>query len=598
MQVSIDRRLQKAALQSWVRALALVNAPRGIPPTTLASSLDDLALTHGDRLALLGDADQFSYCALAALANRYARWTLKQGKGRGDVVCLLMPNSPKYAAVWLGISRTRCAVALINTNLVGEALLATILASEGSVLIVEASLVPMVEAIAAQLPAGLQIWICGSSAQTLWPRIESDIGMLDGARIGNTECQLPELTDRAILIFTSGTTGFPKAVNVTHGRVLEWSLWFAGMMDVEPADRLYDCLPMYHSTGGIVAIGAMLIKGGSVVIRARFSASRFWDDVTDLGCTIFQYIGELCRYLCQSPPHPKERSHRIRLACGNGLQAEVWKEFQSRFNVPKVLEFYAATEGVVSLYNCEGKPGAIGRIPKFLSHSYAVAIIRIDTETSSPLRDENGFCIACGDDEHGEAIGLLQHAAAAPLRSFDGYTDRVASELKVLRNVFLTGDKWFRTGDLMRRDSMGFFYFVDRIGDTYRWRGENVSTTQVNKVIRACKGVTDSIVYGVTVPGNEGRAGMAAICTSDDFDMVDLQAHLTAHLPVYAQPLFLRLSKRLEITSTFKLTTGTYAREGYARASEPVWFNDRASGRFVLCDGALLGEIEDGLRRL
>jgi fatty-acyl-CoA synthase len=403
-----------------------------------------------------------------------------------------------------------------------------------------------------------------------------------------------------LLIYTSGTTGLPKAANVTHRRIVEWSFWFAGMMDAQPGDRLYNCLPMYHSIGGIVAIGAMLVKGGSVFIRARFSVGRFWDDVVDAECTIFQYIGELCRYLVRGPAYPKERHHRLRLACGNGLSGDIWEVFQGRFGIPRVLEYYAATEGIVSLYNAEGKPraigpGAIGRIPSFLAHRFSVRLIRSDPETGDPIRDAAGYCIACGPDEPGEAIARFFDE---PAQRFDGYTDPIATAGKMLRNVFAEGDRWYRTGDLLRKDAAGYYYFVDRIGDTFRWRGENVSTTQVAEILRSCPGVTDAAVYGVTVPGNEGRAGMAAITTDDRFNFPDLRDHLAMHLPAYAQPLFVRLCETFDVTGTFKLTKGNLVREGYADASGPVWFNDRQTSRFIACDTDLLGSIADGTRRI
>jgi fatty-acyl-CoA synthase len=267
-----------------------------------------------------------------------------------------------------------------------------------------------VAAVAGQLPPDLPIWRHGPSPHENWPAIEPELAHFDGAPLSAKERSPPNGRDRALLIYTSGTTGLPKAANVTHARVIEWSFWFAGMMDTQPDDRLYDCLPMYHSVGGIVAIGAMLVKGGSVLIRTRFSASRFWDDVVDGGCTVFQYIGELCRYLAISPPHPKEAQHRLRLACGNGLQGDVWENLQRRFAIPRILEFYAATEGNVSLYNCEGKVGAIGRVPPFLAHRFPVALIRCDSATGTPLRDTAGFCIPCGPDDVGEAIGqVLDH---------------------------------------------------------------------------------------------------------------------------------------------------------------------------------------------
>jgi len=366
--------------------------------------------------------------------------------------------------------------------------------------------------------------------------------------------------------------------------VMEWSHWFAGMTDAGPDDRMYDCLPMYHSVGGVVAVGAMLVRGGSVLIRRRFSASRFWDDVADGGCTLFQYIGELCRYLVASPPHPKERAHRLRLACGNGMRGDVWERFQARFAIPRVLEFYAATEGNVSLYNAEGRPGAIGRVPAFLAHRFPVALVRVNEETGDPLRGPDGLCIACAADEPGEAVGRIVADAATAARRFDGYTDAAASERKVLRDVFSQGDVWFRTGDLMRKDRTGFWYFLDRLGDTFRWKGENVSTTEVEKVVAACPGVAEAVVYGVAVPGHEGRAGMAAIVPGADFDIAKLYRHLADQLPEYAQPLFVRMVAELDVTGTFKPQKGRLAREGFAPQAdgETVWMRDEARGGFVV----------------
>ena len=359
------------------------------------------------------------------------------------------------------------------------------------------------------------------------------------------------------------------------------------MMDSQASDRLYNCLPMYHSVGGVVAVGSMLVKGGSVVIRARFSASRFWDDVVTSECTIFQYIGELCRYLVQSPPHPGERAHRLRLCCGNGMRGDVWERFQGRFGIPRILEFYAATEGSVSLYNCEGMPGAIGRVPAFLAHRFPVALVRSDPDTGEPIRDAAGFCVKCGDDEPGEAIGRMDGAQEGSVKPFQGYTDPRASERKVLRDVFAKGDLWYRTGDLMRRDAAGFYFFVDRLGDTFRWKGENVSTAEVEAVLGACPGVADAAVYGVAVPGHEGRAGMAAIVTGTGFDFAVFAAHAAARLPDYARPLFVRVCGKLDVTGTFKLMKGALAREGYGPVADAIWFHDRERGRFVPCDETL-----------
>jgi fatty-acyl-CoA synthase len=583
----------RSAVNDWVRTLRYKSQLDASPHTTLLSVIDDLMRKQADTIALVGEREQLTYGALIDRSYHYANWTLDQDIAAGEVVALLMPNCPDDIAIWLGISHAGCTVALINTNTVGDALANAVRLSGAKHLIVAGSLFGPAAETLAQLAAEMRIWVHGDGADSNLPRIDRTIQTPKGKAANALKARLPQRQDRALLIYTSGTTGTSKAANVTHARVLEWSFWFAGMMDAQAEDRLYNCLPMYHSVGGVVAIGSMLVVGGSVLIRPRFSASRFWPDVVGGDCTIFQYIGELCRYLARSEPHPLETAHRLRLCCGNGLRGDVWERFQSRFRIPRILEFYAATEGNVSLYNCEGKPGAIGRIPAFLSHRFPVQLVRSDIETGQPLRDDAGFCVRCAVDEPGEALGQINDENSLPIRRFDGYSDRSASESKVLHDVFVPGDRWFRTGDLMRKDKAGFYYFVDRIGDTFRWKGENVSTAEVASVITAYDGVVDAVVYGVEVPGREGRAGMAAITTDQGFSLTGLKAHLASNLPDYARPLFVRLCRDIPMTGTFKLTKGSLAREGLDPSvpTDTIWFNDRRNETFVECDIALKRKI-------
>ena len=315
--------------------------------------------------------------------------------------------------------------------------------------------------------------------------------------------RLPAGEDRALLIYTSGTTGAPKAANVSHARVLEWGLWFAGMLDSQPDDRMYNCLPMYHSVGGVVAIGAMLTRGGPSLFANVFPRAVSGTMSSKPTARSSSISASCAATFCEAHRIPAETAHRLRLCCGNGLRGDVWPEFQQRFALPRILEFYAATEGNVSLYNCEGKPGAIGRIPPFLADRFPIALIRIDPGTGDALRDTAGRCIRCEVDEAGEAIGPIIAASRSAARHFDGYTDAEATSRKVLDNVFETGDRWFRTGDLMRKDRAGYYYFVDRLGDTFRWKGENVSTSEVASVVSACPGVTEAVVYGR--PGSRNR---------------------------------------------------------------------------------------------
>jgi fatty-acyl-CoA synthase len=484
-------------------------------------------------------------------------------------------------------------VALLNTNLTGEVLAHSINIVSPRHIIVAASLTPAIKDARKHLPGWAQIWVHGAD-DSEFPRLDEAIASVSGTPLAVEEQPPPTLNDRALYIYTSGTTGLPKAANVSHLRLMQWSHWFAGLMNTQPSDRMYDCLPLYHSVGGVVATGATLVAGGTVVLRERFSASEFWKDVVEERCTLFQYIGELCRYLFAAAPQPSERQHSLRLCCGNGLRGDVWEAFRDRFRIPRILEYYAATEGSFSLYNCEGRPGAVGRIPPFLSHRMPVALVRFDPATELPVREDSGFCVRCAVNEVGEAIGALDGGR------FEGYADAEASEKKILRDVFARGDAWYRTGDLMRKDAQGFFYFVDRVGDTYRWKGENVSTSEVTAVITSCPGVGEAVVYGVTVPGADGRAGMAALVVRPGFDVGAFRQHLAARLPEYARPLFLRIVPALELTGTFKLRKQELAREGYDRTlvSDTVYFDDRRQQRYVELDQSLYEKLRTGKVRI
>ena len=564
--------------RAWARALEQTARLTADPRRPLAAVLDELGARYETAPALVSSDVSYSFADLAGRSRRYTRWTQAQGYGRGDTLALLAPNHPDYFAAWTGISRTGATIALINTNLEGQALAHCLNVAKPRALL----LAPVLDAAYAGAAERLDR---KPAVQRLDTAGGLDLSAFSDAPLSLEEAsRTASLSDRALLIFTSGTTGLPKAANVSHARVLTWCGWFAGMMDAGPQDRLYNCLPMYHSVGGVVAVGGVLLQGGSVFVRERFSASAFWDEVAAYDCTLFQYIGELCRFLLASPPHPAERSHRLRLACGNGLREEVWTAFQARFAIPRVLEFYAATEGSFSLYNVEGRPGAIGRVPSFLAHRFPAAIVRYDAATGGPSRDAQGRCIRCATDEAGEAIGRIATPAEGGANRFEGYTDGADSERKVLRDVFAPGDAWFRTGDLMRRDAAGFFYFVDRVGDTFRWKGENVSTAEVADVLAACPGVTAATVYGVELQGCEGRAGMAALAVTPAFSPDTLAAHVAVALPPYARPVLLRLCEDLETTETFKLKKTALAAEGFdpSRFSDDLfWLEEGAYRRFT-----------------
>jgi fatty-acyl-CoA synthase len=582
-----------------VRALELTAPIAKNPKRLLSSVIEEQAETSGDATALLYGNECITYRAFAERSNQCTRWALQHSLAKGDTVCLIMRNRPEYMAIWLGITCTGCAVALVNTNLSGPSLVHSVNLVAPKHIIVAAELVDSLSSALPDLAHAARIWIYGAD-RAGFCRFDREIELYSVERLCELERRPVTIEDRALYIYTSGTTGLPKAANISHGRLMQWSHWFAGMMETGPSDRLYNCLPMYHSVGGIVANGAVLVSGGSVVIRDGFSASQFWNDIVQRECTLFQYIGELCRYLLHTAESPLETRHHIRMCCGNGLRPDIWNSFKDRFHIPRILEFYAATEGNVSMFNVEGKPGAIGRIPSYLAHRFPATLVRFDIKKEEPVRNEQGFCIRTAPNEIGEAIGRIFNDPSNPGNRFEGYTNSEESEKKVLRNVFEPGDAWFRTGDLMRRDEHGYFYFVDRIGDTFRWKGENVSTTEVSEAICTFPGIREANVYGVSVPGVDGRAGMAMIVSGEELNLVNLRIHLRNLLPEYAHPLFLRIRNELEMTATFKYTKNRLVEEGCdpAAVGDVIYFNDRHSGAFVPLDTDLYNRLRTGQVRI
>lgn len=573
--------------------------------------LEELTEKFGDRPALLSHQQQFSFGEFLARANQYAHWAQTQKLQKGDVVALLMPNCPEFLAVWTGIARAGGVTALLNTNLPGASLAHCINLVRPKHIIVDARLARQFAESEQYLDPTLiddqpHVWIYGDSTDSpaqfsnqpepLKPQIDAaETGSLP---VGNR----PEMTtdDKCLYIYTSGTTGLPKAANINHYRVQAIMHGFSAATAAGAQDRMYNCMPMYHSAGGLIATGAVLTRGGSVFIAERFSASTFWDDVVDNDCTMFQYIGELCRYLLNSPTHPKERSHKIRHCNGNGLRPDIWEEFQNRFQLPKILEWYAATESNAVFFNFDGKIGAIGRIPKWAEHKFVTKIVRFDYETEMPIRNANGFCEICDLGEIGEVVSQILNDPKRPSQRFEGYSNSGESQRKILESAFEPGDRWFRSGDLMHRDALGYFYFIDRIGDTFRWKGENVATSEVAESLTSFASVHQANVYGVSVPGLEGRAGMVALVVDDKFDPAAFYAHIRKTLPDYATPVFLRLQNQIDITGTFKQRKFDLVKQGFnpVGLADPLFAIDGVAETYVKLTLALYEDICSGKRRL
>ncbi|MDP2621971.1 MAG: long-chain-acyl-CoA synthetase [Hyphomicrobiales bacterium] len=582
-----------------VRILRRLRKVANNPQRTFPDVMDDLAARFSDRPALISDTEQFTYRQYNERANRYAHWALENGVGQGETVALFMRNRPEFLVVWLGVVRAGGVCALINTNLTGQGLAHCLNIVRPKHIIVGADLLAALKTAEPQLLQAARVWVAGAAASGK-DSIEAALDRQPATPLADGRKPKLSNDDPCLYIYTSGTTGLPKAANINHYRVQAIMNGFSAAMNASKDDRMYVCLPLYHSSGGVLAVGSTLTVGGSVVIRESFSARHFWTDIVRYDCTLFQYVGELCRYLLNNPVSPDETRHRIRLCCGNGLRPDIWTAFKTRFRLPHILEFYGATEGNVVLFNLDGKAGTVGRIPTYLRNRFVTEIIRFDLEKEVPVRGEDGFCIHAEPGEIGEVIGKVVNDPARPSQRFEGYADATENERKILRDVFEKDDVWFRTGDLMRRDEEGYFYFIDRIGDTYRWKGENVATSEVSEVLTVFPGIRDANVYGVTVPGYEGRAGMAALVVDDGIDLKALCRHVAAQLPPFARPLFLRLQEKPAATMTFKQKKIDLVKEGFdpATVADPLYFNDPEAGTFTPLDADLHALIRAGKVRL
>lgn len=563
----------------------------------IADELERRVDAYGSNIAFIEDDRQWTYDEFETYANKVAGWGQKLSLKAGDTVAVFVRNRLEYVALWFGLSKLGVTPALLNFQLSGSALAHCVNISEAAHLIMDHEMVDQWETAKKELKVELKVWAAFGelSGYESFDHAVSEIvphrpekALREGLTAGGM----------AMKMFTSGTTGLPKAAKVTHVRAQNYMRGLGSGAKSGPTDRMMMVLPLYHATGGLVGVGCALTNGGAVIVQSKFSATKFWDEAVRHGATQFTYVGELCRFLLSTPAHPLEREHKIKWAIGNGLRPEVWEGFVKRFNIPHVIEFYGATEGNVSLINVDGPIGAVGRVPDYLKFKFNIDIIRFDVDTEENPRGSDGFCVRADVDEVGEVIGEIRSDDAR--FRFDGYENKSATQKKILHNVFKKDDAWFRTGDLMKRDKLGYYYFMDRVGDTYRWKAENVATGEVAAVLSKYEGITQANVYGVEVPGYDGRAGMASLVSEVEIDLEKLWDIINAQLPFYARPVFLRLSNESDTTSTFKFKKTNLVKAGFdpANVSEPLYYADTASGMFKPIDAETFEKINSGDIRL
>eukprot|EP01120_Amphizonella_sp_Union-15-10_P015548 TRINITY_DN8029_c0_g1_i1.p1 TRINITY_DN8029_c0_g1~~TRINITY_DN8029_c0_g1_i1.p1 ORF type:complete len:629 (+),score=104.24 TRINITY_DN8029_c0_g1_i1:60-1946(+) len=532
-------------------------------------------------IVFINDNDEtssFTYQQVEDLSNKVANFARELGLNKGDNVALVLENSLEFIPVFLGFSKLGVSVAFININLKAKPLLHCILLSKSKHFFIGPNQIDqVVSLIESEQNTDHSKFIRESRWFSLGlytpPGFEEFFP--------NINRQSSKLNDRppvsadhpCVYIFTSGTTGLPKASIVSHRRVISAGTSFSSLFGINNTDKIYCSLPLYHTSAFALGFSPTVLNTATFVLRKKFSASKFWTDITTHECTIFLYIGELCRYLLlahSQPPPP----HKIRVCIGNGLRPDIWKEFQERFRIPRIGEFYASTEGNAALINITGKPGSVGYIPPLFKRLANLALIKYDVETDQHIRNKKGFCIECAPDEVGELIGMID--PTNPLLQFRGYTDPEATKKKILTNVFTKGDAYFRTGDLLKYSKTGYYYFVDRIGDTFRYKGENVSTSEIEQICMDYPHIKECSVYGVSIPRVDGRAGMILVIPDDKFDIREFYDHVTKTLPSYAVPVFVRLGDSVVVTHTFKHVKHHLVKEGYDpnKIKDRLYFKD------------------------
>ncbi|KMV16881.1 long-chain-acyl-CoA synthetase [Mycolicibacterium conceptionense] len=510
--------------------------------TSIGKVFQERAAQYADRVFLKFDDERITYREANETVNRYAAVLAAKGVGHGDVVGVMLRNSPDAVLLMLAIVKCGAVAGMLNYHQRGKVLAHSIGLLNAAAVVAETDLIE-------------HITECGAEANGLIT-VEELRRLASTAPTTNPASTSAVLAkDKAFYIFTSGTTGMPKASVMTHYRWLRALAGFGGLgLRLHSDDTLYCCLPLYHNNALTVSVGSALNSGAALALGKSFSASRFWDEVIAYGATAFVYIGEICGYLLNQPPKPTDRAHKVRVIVGNGLRPAIWDEFTQRFGIPRVCEFYAASEGNTAFVNVFNVSKSTGICPS------PVAFVEYDADSGEPARGADGRLRKVKRGEPGLMLSKVN-----ALQPFDGYTDKAASEKKLVRNAFKEGDVWFNTGDLMRSQGLGHAAFADRLGDTFRWKGENVATTEVEAAVASNPLIEECTVFGVEVPGAGGRAGMAAVQLKGgkEFDGKALAYAFYGHLPAYAVPLFVRVVPELAHTSTFKSQKVDLRKQGY-----------------------------------
>ncbi len=585
-------------MQRLMRGFALVANYRRDQDYTVADRIEERARDARNRPFIIFEGRTVTFGDMNALANRVARAALAAGLRRGDVVALMMHNRPEFPMVWLGLAKVGIITALLNTEARDRVLKHALGQTRACALIFGSECAENVATLAPADRPGILLESLHPDAAGRSPGLVEALS-LETAMAATS----PENPDRALrtgivfgdplyYVFTSGTTGMPKAGVMSHVRFVNAGEVVGGIWQLGSEDVLYNVLPLFHGAGGMVVISVALRFAVPVVLRRKLSVSEFWNDIRRHKVTAMYYVGEICRYIANQPPRADDRDHTLRKLGGAGMRPDVWKQFLERFGVEMVLEGLGATEANYGITNVDNRIGSVGRLP--YPQASNIRVLRYDTEKGDYVRTPEGACVPARAGEVGELVAeVLDGPGVAGM--YEGYTSAEATEAKLLRNVFKPGDRWVRSGDLVRFDEDDYFYFVDRLGDTFRWRGHNVSTEEVAEVLASFPGPASTNVYGVRVTGEEGRAGMVSLTYTDpsQFDPAGFHAFAVERLATYAVPMFVRVSRVADLTATFKLRKIDLQRDGYdpRRIADPLYVRDLRAGTYLPVTDASLAAL-------
>ncbi len=564
-----------------------------------ATRVEDNAKRFAEHSAVIFEGQTLTWRELNQLANRYAHSFSAWGLQRGDSASLLIENRVEFLATLIALNKLGVTAALINTNLTGRPLVHCIKVSSSKVCIFgEERLQAIAKSRRSAGMKGIQNYLfVPDSGDKACPKWAHDLEQESVSQSLDNPASTHEtmLGDTALYIFTSGTTGLPKAAVVSNRRFLLMCTFSAvSGLRCGPKDRIYICLPLYHGTGLLLGAGTAFSTGSCMVLKRKFSATTFLEDIREHQVTHFIYVGELCRYLLSVPEKKDDADNPLTTAMGNGLRPDIWHQFKNRFGITRVGELYGSSEGNIGFFNLLNRDCTVGTTVS--PH----ALVKYDVDADEIVHNPKGHCIKVKKGETGLLLGKI-----TSMSSFEGYTSEEATLGKILNNVFEPDDAWFNTGDLMKTVDVGFafglphYQFVDRVGDTFRWKGENVSTNEVGEIINTFPQVQICNVYGVTLPGTDGRAGMAALVLEDGVKKLDLAGfsrHICKQLPSYAQPIFLRMLPNMDTTGTFKMVKGELRNQAYdlTRVDDPLYVMKPGTSRYVKLNANFADAISTG----